>query len=64
VGLFHGFNLSITLMHQRADDFLRVMHIHLATKGLKVKRLFLLCAHVSSITQQISTQQSALSIQP
>jgi hypothetical protein len=48
------FHLAISLMDQRADDLLRVMHIHLAAKSFQVKRLFLLCAHSSSITQQNS----------
>jgi hypothetical protein len=39
-------------MHQRANDLLRIMHIHLAAKGFQIKRLFLLCAHSSSISQQ------------
>src|SRR5690349_16322464 len=54
MGLFDGLHLTIPLMHQRADDFFRVMHIHLAAKGLQVKGLFLLSAHGSSITQQNS----------
>jgi hypothetical protein len=53
--LFHGLDLAVSLVHQRANDFLRVMHVHLAAKGLKVKRFFLLSAHGSSITQQNSS---------
>ncbi len=52
--LFHGLDLAVSLMHQRADDFLGVMHIHLAAESLQVKRFFLLSAHGSSITQQNS----------
>jgi len=50
----NGLDLAISLMHQCADDLLRIMHIHLAAKGFQIKRLFLLCAHSSSISQQNS----------
>ena len=36
LGLLH---LAIPLLHQRADNFFRVVRVHLATKGLDVKRL-------------------------
>jgi hypothetical protein len=39
-------------VHQRADDFLRIMHVHLAAEGLKVKRFVLGATHRPSITQQ------------
>ncbi|MCU1332171.1 MAG: hypothetical protein JWM08_1163, partial [Candidatus Angelobacter sp.] len=55
VGFFYRLDLAVSLMHQCANDFLGVMHIHLATKCFQVKRLFLLCAHGSSITQQNSS---------
>src|SRR5947209_5599285 len=52
VGFLHGFHLPIALMHQRANDFFRVMDVHLAAKGLKVKRFVPGLAHSSSISQQ------------
>src|SRR5947209_14356869 len=52
VGFLHGFHLPIALMHQRANDFFRVMDVHLAAKGLKVKRFLQSLAHSSSIAQQ------------
>src|SRR5438046_1514471 len=38
VGCVNGFHLGVTLLHERADHLLRVMHIHLAAEGLEVKR--------------------------
>ena len=38
-----GIYLVVALMLQRADNFFRVVYIHLATEGLKVKGLF--CCH-------------------
>ena len=35
-----GIYLLVALMAQRADDFLRVMHIHLATESFEIKRFF------------------------
>jgi|SRR5579871_1026867 len=58
---FYGLDLAISLVHQCADDFLRVMHIHLAAKGFKVKRFFLLCAH--SIQYNAANKHSAFSSQ-
>src|SRR5262245_54439780 len=31
-------HLSVALLHERADDFFGIMHIHLAAKGFQVKR--------------------------
>ena len=36
---FDRFYLAITLLLQRADDLLRVMHVHLAAEGFEVERL-------------------------
>jgi hypothetical protein len=35
---FDGVHLGVTLLHERADDFLGVMHVHLAAESLEVKR--------------------------
>ena len=35
-----GIHLLVALMAKSADDFLGVMHIHLATESLKIKRFF------------------------
>src|SRR6266571_2986855 len=51
---FYSLDLAVSLVYQRANDFLRVMHIHLAAKGFQIKRFFLLSVHRSSITQQNS----------
>ena len=45
-GLFDGRNLAVPLPHQRADHLFGVMHIHLATEGFEVKRLFLRVRHL------------------
>jgi hypothetical protein len=52
--IFNRLDLTVSLVHQRADDFLRVMDIHLAPKGFQVKRLFLLATHLFSIAQRNS----------
>ncbi len=39
IGLFHRFHPAITLLHQRAHHFFRVVDIHLAPEGLDVERL-------------------------
>src|SRR5262252_620717 len=39
VSLFYRIHLAISLAHERTDDFLRVMHVHLAAEGLDVKGL-------------------------
>ena len=39
-GIFLRFNLPVALLLQCADDLLRVMGIHLAAEGLKIKCFF------------------------
>src|SRR5262249_37132974 len=38
IGRLDGVHLSVALLHECADDFFGVMHVHLATKGFQVKR--------------------------
>jgi hypothetical protein len=45
VCLIDRFHLSITLMNQRADDFFRVVHVHLAPESFEVKGLVGLRGH-------------------
>ncbi len=39
-GLGFGVHLSVALALKRADDFFRVMGVHLAAEGLKVEGFF------------------------
>ena len=41
VGIFFALDLAIALRDERAHDLFRVVEIHLAAKGLDVKRLLL-----------------------
>jgi predicted AAA+ superfamily ATPase len=52
VSFLDRFHLAVTLMHQRANDLLRVMDIHLTAEGLDIKRLLRGLAHRTSISQQ------------
>src|SRR5215472_221135 len=38
VGFFDGLHLPVALPYESADDLLRVVHVHLASEGLKVER--------------------------
>ncbi len=46
------FDLAIALMHQRPNDFFRVMDVHLAAEGLNVKRLVEKRHRKASISQR------------
>src|SRR5215467_4229814 len=39
VGLFHGFNLTVTLADESADHLFRIVYVHLTPEGLDVKGL-------------------------
>src|SRR5208283_3209967 len=41
VGLLLALHLRVSLRDERADDFFRVVEVHLAAEGLDVKRLLL-----------------------
>ena len=47
--LFDGGYLAIALGHERANDFFRVMDIHLAAKGFQVERLLGIRAHLVQV---------------
>jgi len=46
IGLLNRLHLPIPLLHQRANDLLRVMHVHLAAKGFEVKGLLRISGHI------------------
>src|SRR5579864_9109095 len=45
VGLFDCLDLGITLLDKSANDFFRVMDIHLTTESLNVERFLLRLSH-------------------
>ena len=49
VRLIHGLNLAVAFRHERADDFFRVMHVHLAAEGFEVKSLAGAHTHTSPV---------------
>src|SRR5215469_8699328 len=40
-GFFYSLDLPVALAHQCSDDFLRIVHVHLAPEGLDVESLLL-----------------------
>ncbi len=48
VRLLDGLHLSVALVHQCANDFFRVMHVHLAAEGFEVEGLVGVRSHIQS----------------
>src|SRR5580704_6403759 len=46
VSLFNGLHLPVAFMHQGANDFFRVMHVHLAAEGFEVEGLVWGSGHI------------------
>src|SRR5215467_1967430 len=53
VGLFDRLYLGISLLNEGADDFFRVVDIHLTAKSLDVKRFLLRLRHSKTSIQGI-----------
>jgi len=49
VGLLDGLDLAIALLDERADDFLGVVDIHLASEGFEVKGLLRVPRHITQV---------------
>ena len=55
IGRLDCVHLSIALLHKCADDFFGVMHVHLAPKGLQVKRFLRDGHHVQYSVSEAET---------
>jgi len=55
VGLLDRLHLAIAFMHQGADDFFRVMHVHLAAEGFEVEGLVWGSGHIHKYNRPLSS---------